>query len=282
MSMTRPWLQFSRERLALPACLLLAGGFAVSGAMITGRDPDPVSTVLIMQLLLLLLIELRLMDEYKDRDKDAVAHPERPLPRGLITPGSLRRMIGIIYAGMLLLVPVLALSGLRTAALWFLLTLWCGLMYREFFAPDRLNARPWLYALTHQLLVPLMVLFAVAMHGGPTGTIPVAGLALMALGGFFNYEVCRKLDPAAHPVLGNYRTIYGRGGAALMSLAALAVAALGTMMAGPGPGMWLFPVQLLCALSLGLLWIRPGAWKGIEILATLGLVLHIWAGVFYG
>ena len=47
--------------------------------------------------LLLVFFRIRIMDEFKDAGEDAQYHPERPVPRGLITLGELR-IVGIAAA----------------------------------------------------------------------------------------------------------------------------------------------------------------------------------------
>jgi hypothetical protein len=78
------WLTFVRERFSLPVHLLVSGGFAATGVVLgTGRmqlRPLAVSVGGIIAFFAL----LRLMDEDKDLDKDRIAHPDRPLPRGLL------------------------------------------------------------------------------------------------------------------------------------------------------------------------------------------------------
>ena len=42
---------------------------------------------------MLFFAELRLMDELKDYEKDLIAHPERPLPRGLLSREEVRAAV---------------------------------------------------------------------------------------------------------------------------------------------------------------------------------------------
>ena len=87
----------------------------------------------------MLLVVMRMMDELKDLDKDRIAHPARPLPRGLISPEEVRSGLRIAI-GLLLVVSVF-IGLLWNPVAGVLLGLSVGyslLMYREFFAPDLL------------------------------------------------------------------------------------------------------------------------------------------------
>ena len=99
---------------------------------------------------LLFFFELRLMDELKDYDKDKIANPGRPLPRGLLTPGQVKTAIRNILWGMI------GFSFLLFAALnvyagicYFLLTGYLFLMYKEFFISKWLNNKLYMRHLTN-------------------------------------------------------------------------------------------------------------------------------------
>ena len=79
-----PWLIYIKERFPLPVYLLLSVGMAWNGLLALQAQPDLVSRLLGPTMILLFFFCLRLMDEVKDYKKDLSAHPERPLPRGLV------------------------------------------------------------------------------------------------------------------------------------------------------------------------------------------------------
>ena len=154
------------------------------------------------------LATMRLMDELKDVEKDRVAHPDLPLARGLLSEGEAKR--GLVLA-------ILAL-GAGAVSLWVfnpvaggllgICVVYSLLMYREFFVPDWLEPRPFWYAVSHQVVLLPMYAFATAAAVPAAATdAPVLWFGLTGLGASFTLEVCRKLDPAAHPVLRTYLAV---------------------------------------------------------------------------
>jgi 4-hydroxybenzoate polyprenyltransferase len=271
------WLTFVRERFSLPVHLLVSGGFAATGVVLgTGRmqlRPLAVSLGGIIAFFAL----LRLMDEDKDLDKDRIAHPDRPLPRGLLDVGHVRRVIrgaiGLMAAWSLV---AASTTSAAAGAAYAGVTVYLWLMYREFYVREWLQLRPLLYALAHQLiLIPLSGYSVFVASSSPSSTPTALGLSLLTVGAFFAYEVCRKLDPAAHPILRTYLHVHGRAGV-------FAMVAVGTLVAGAGARMLavadlLWPIEVGLLLSLIVIWLRPTAFTIPETVAGLSLLAHLWA-----
>jgi 4-hydroxybenzoate polyprenyltransferase len=148
-------------------------------------------------------------------------------------------------------------------------------MYREFFSGAWLGERPVFYALTHQLvLVPLSAyteLVAMPNVSFPSGAI---GLSLLTVGAFFAYEVCRKLDPAAHPILRTYLQVHGRARVFTMVAGAMLVAGAGARMLSVAGILW--PIEVLVPVSLLVIWFRPAAFALPETIAGFSLLAHLW------
>ncbi|MGF1624409.1 MAG: UbiA family prenyltransferase [Alphaproteobacteria bacterium] len=155
----RLWI-YQAERFPLaqhgPAVAL----FAVSGVLVTARVigsglPSAWTFVVAFALSLLLFLQLRIADEFKDAEDDRRFRPERPVPRGLV---SLRLLAGIA-AGSAVAELVLALSlAPLVAGLLVMAWAWIGLMTVEFGAGRRLRARPVLYLVSHMAIMPLIAL----------------------------------------------------------------------------------------------------------------------------
>jgi 4-hydroxybenzoate polyprenyltransferase len=270
------WFTFIWERFPPVTYFLLAGGFALSGASIAPGSLDALPLTGVFVAILLLLFELRLMDEVKDYEKDVVAHPGRPLPRGLLSRGEVRRAIQVIFvlqvAFGLALIPCL---NAWTGSLFLLSTLYLYLMYKEFFVGRWLNRRPLLYALTHQLIIFPLCFFAVsASQPDSIGTTHTLGYGLAVLGAFFAFEVCRKLDPEAHPVLSTYLKTYGPRRTALLVVGASIVAGLGAALLEMKMILW--PVEAALVLGVALVIQQPTRYKLAEVAAVLSLLVHIW------
>ena len=273
------WLTYIKERFPLPVYLLLIGGFTFSGLFL-GEGAFQGRAFLISFIgFLLFFFQLRLMDELKDYDKDVLAHPERPLPRGLLTTSEVYQAIVLLALLMLSYGAVIMVLTNRTAAVSYLaITVYLLLMYKEFYVGKWLEDRPLLYAVSHQFIVFGVCIFAVTAAKPNLLRDPqTLYLGLTILGSFFSYEVCRKLDPDAHPALKTYLSVYGSGKTSLIVIAATLIAAGGAF--GLGLQALLWPAEGLLVASLLVLFIKPKKYKIVEGIATLSLVVHLWAVV---
>src|SRR5688572_5778795 len=148
------WWIYQRERFPLPAHGPLIAAFSFSAvsysALLRGATPNLAAALVAFAISLIFFAQLRIADEWKDAEEDALYRPYRPVPRGLV---SLRELAALGFAGALVqlalafwLAPLLALS---------LIVVWCylGLMSREFFVPAWLKARPFTYMWTHMLIM---------------------------------------------------------------------------------------------------------------------------------
>lgn len=266
----KAWLAYSKERFPLATYALLSGGIATSSSLLgepARVDLSPIwspRTFVTALGVMLFFFTLRLMDELKDFTKDQIAHPERPLPRGLLTPSAVATSI---YG----FVGLMAIYGAALLSPAYLgLTVWLWLMYKEFYVGDWLARSPLFYAVTHQV-----ILLPLASFGAATWTPELGAYAVGVLGSFFTYEVCRKLDPAAHPVLKTYVSVYGYSKTLCIIILTSTVAALGALKLGSP---WLWAVEITVPVSFVILLSRPSAYKLVEALATLSLLLHLYAG----
>ncbi len=270
------WLIYIRERFPLPVYFLLSGGLALSGAVVgsatDGHTVASFETFFCFVYAMWVFATLRLMDELKDYDKDVIAHPTRPLPRGVLTTAQVSKSISVMMAVGWLLSASFVLINMTSMWLATLTTGWLWLMYKEFYIGQALAKRPLIYAITHQIiLVPFCLLMAATIDN------LTVGWSLAVLGSFFTYEVSRKLNPKAHPILGTYLSVYGRQGTFMIVAMLFAVSLIGAKSIGFMN--WMGPWAILTLLSYPLLWVRPAAFKIIEGLATVSLFFHIWSPV---
>lgn len=270
------WLTFLIERSAPAAMVLVASGISLSGAWIGGGRVQAGRLALVFVGLVLFMVLARLADEVKDYERDRIAHPTRPLPRGLVRPAEARRVmrglfvvVGGYAAGLGLL------AGWPAAALYALAALWLGLMSREFFAGPALASRPLLSAVLHQFVLVPLYGFAVAVCEPQLALAP-AGLAyaLANLGASMSYEVGRKLDPGAHPVLASYGVRYGARRCAVVITGSVLLAAIGAWWLGAWAVLW--PAEALVVLAMAALLVRPAMHRAVERAAALAVVVHVW------
>ncbi len=218
------WLTYVRERSPLPLLLAIAAPMGVSSYWLVRTGAPRWPTYAAIGCLMGLLVLLRLMDEVKDEAKDRIAHPNRPVPRGLVSAAEVRRAIAVISVAL-----VVVAAMLPSMVMTLLLGVCAGyavLMYVEFFASRFLGDHQILYALSHQGIVILMYAFAVAAADPlAVTTSPAIAWSLGGLGAAFVVEVARKLDPDANPVLHTYLQQYGPRTVAVFLLAPLALMA---------------------------------------------------------
>ena len=135
---------------------------------------------------------LRVFDEHKDYAIDQVNHPDRVLQSGRITLRELTLVSGILTvaeAGWSVYM------GGPVLGLWALAVGYSLLMRVEFFVGDWLKQRLTLYAITHMLIMPLIIAWLYrAYHASIGGSYWL--LAALSLLAGFSFEVARKTHSA--------------------------------------------------------------------------------------
>lgn len=279
------WVTFARERFNLVPLLVVGTAQAASAQYVVRPRLDLPGLVVAVVGLTALLVVMRLMDELKDVDKDRVAHPERPLPRGLVTESNARVVLRWAVVTLFVCAVALAFRDVLLGGLFGLCVAYSLLMYREFFAPRALQARPLAYAVTHQVILLPMYAFATAAAAPESAlSAPVLWFALMGLGASFTLEVCRKLDPAAHPVLGTYLRVLGRGPTTAAVVMAAALTAFAAFQIGVH--LLVLPVAAILVASLMVVALRPERFALAAGSAALLVVVQVsaptlahWVGV---
>lgn len=275
------WITYIKERFPLGTFFALVAGISLSGIYLYQKEFQWIPFIISFIGILMFFALLRLMDEVKDIDKDRIANPDRPLPRGLITKKealqaiNLFQIILFIYC-LFILVFLQSIAAISYAVV----ALYLWLMYKEFGVGKWLSSRPLLYGISHQLIVFPVTFFAVAcasphkIFAGPTFS-----LALMFLGAFFCYEVCRKFNPHLHPILGTYIHYYGFRRSFEIATVCLALAAMGAIYLGLTA--MLVPTEIMVLITMMVLFFNPGLYKLPEVAASISLMLHVWAVVLY-
>jgi 4-hydroxybenzoate polyprenyltransferase len=226
--MNRWWI-YQKERFPVFAHGPLIAAFSACAvafsSMLRGAPPPEWQSYLTaFGVCLLMFFQLRIADEFKDRDEDARWRPYRPVPRGLVKLSELR--VVFIIAALLQIVLVLAHDVrllLVLAVAWTYFTL----MSVEFFCRDWLKARPVVYLLTHMGIMPLVDFFGTACEWLPRGASAPSGLGWFLAASFFNgivIEIGRKLrqPPDEEEGVETYSALWGKSGGAAVWLAAMA------------------------------------------------------------
>ncbi|MGI4864984.1 MAG: hypothetical protein ACRYFZ_13750 [Janthinobacterium lividum] len=200
---------------------------------------------------------LRVFDEEKDFALDVLNHPQRVLQTGRVTLPQLR---ALAWVGAALEAGWSGWQGSNTLLLWALALGYSLLMRAEFGVGHWLRRHLVLYALSHMLIMPLVISWLFAAYAGG---LVLAGqylplLWLLSLLGGFSFELARKLHaPAAERAgVDSYSQALGYGPALALTVAVL--------LAGGA-------VQ---ALLLRALHGRLASYAGLALLLAAGLALY--------
>ncbi|WP_187261156.1 UbiA family prenyltransferase [Pontibacter beigongshangensis] len=200
---------------------------------------------------------LRVFDEIKDYDLDAINHPQRVLQSGRVT---IRQLVVLALAGVALELIWAWLMGVPTFVCWALAIGYSLLMRYEFFVSDYLKKRLVLYAITHMLIMPLVILWIWSAYVPDYGlSTTFFMLAMLSLLGGFSFEIARKIhaQEAERELVDSYSKSMGFG---LAIITVLVILLLGV--AVQSYLLWLLQARLWPFVLLGLLY-----------LLTLGLYL---------
>lgn len=290
--MNRWWI-YQKERFPLLAHGPLIAAFsacAVSfSSLLRGAPPPDVKMfITAFGVCLLMFLQLRIADEFKDASEDARWRPYRPVPRGLVRLSELR--VVFILAGLLQTALVLALDA-RLFLVLGVAWLYLGLMCVEFFCRDWLKKRPVVYLVSHMGIMPLVDFFGTACEWLPRAGAAPAGLGWFLTASFCNgivIETGRKLRQPADEEVGveTYSALWGKSRGAGVWLAAMGCTMLCAVMAARAIGFTLPLVIALAAVMALALAMLPSYLRGnlpgkkIEALSGLWtLTLYLMLGL---
>ena len=221
---------YQRERFPLGRTSLLvlifsAASVSVSAHLADRAPPGWPSYAAAFLVVLFFFFQLRVLDEIKDGEDDRRYRPERPIPRGLVT---LRLIVGLGLASVPVAVAACWAIDARLLVLLAIVWGWMLLMGFEFFVPDWLKARPFVYLVSHMLIMPAIDLLVTGFEWLPHGEAP-ASLILFLLLSFANgcvLEIGRKLWAPQNEREGveTYSALMGPARAGLLWIACIAVA----------------------------------------------------------
>ncbi len=258
--LARRWWIFVCERfpphLHLPVIALIAAASGLLGLRVLAAPFRPLRLILASAVAILFFFRLRCFDEIKDYAVDLEVNPTRPLARGLLTVGQVKRMFVGVTVFELLITGALGVAALGAH---LIAVAYSYLMYKEFFIGRRLRPHLTTYAVTHTFVSVLMALSVMAqLTGTPVTRFPATlfGFALVNWALFNVFEFARKTFAITEEVSGadSYSRRFGPRGAVLLCLS-----------------------QVAAAISL-LAWLSAPAWPRHLYLALLPVA----AGVFYG
>lgn len=269
------WWIYQRERfpvfghgpvvLAFSASAVCFSSMLRQGGEEPAHWPRPAAIAVAFVCCLLMFLQLRIADEFKDYDEDLRFRPYRPVQRGLVT----RRELGVLFALCAVVQAILAWC-LSPRLLILLLIAWAylTLMSKEFFVRDWLKRHPLLYLWSHMCIMPLIDLLATGCDWipSPAGAPGSArALALFLCASYFNgvvIEIGRKIRSPAdeEPGVQTYSSLWGPRRAVVAWLGAMAVCGVLASVAA----WWIGAVPLVGAVAGGY-WLAA-AWLGVRFL----------------
>ena len=185
---------------------------------------------------------LRVFDEIKDYQLDALNHPQRVLQSGRVT---LPQLMRVALVGTAIELVWSVTMGTAAAVAWVAAVGYSLLMRYEFFVGEWLQKRLLLYAASHMLIMPLVIAW-IWLAFNPTLSIHVGLLAALSLLAGFSFEIARKIHaPAAERVtVDSYSKAIGyQASIALVVLLLLAGAVVqGQLLLAVAARFWAFAV----------------------------------------
>lgn len=282
------WRLYFRERFPLPlqapVIAVFSSSVFVYASALRGQSGRPSLTAagVAFAVVLLVFLQLRILDEFKDFEQDRRFRPDRPVPRGIVTLRELGWLGGVAAFGQ---VAASALVGTRALGALALVWAYAGLMTAEFFAPAWLKAHPLAYMASHMVVVPLIVAYVATCAGAETPAPPLIWLAGMSYLSFCVFEIGRKIRAPADEQEGveTYSASWGRRRAVVAWLMAMAgagaFAAFAARHVGAGPAATgLAAAVILVAAAVGTRFLAdPRPKRGHWFFAMSG----VWLVVMY-
>lgn len=230
--------------------------------------------------LLFMFFHMRVIDEFKDFERDRVVHPHRVLSRGLVTLKQLGRV------GMFVVAVELILSYLfGTSALFMCIVIlaFSWLIYKEFYIGEVLENHLLLNAFLHLIIMPMysLYVFTVVADTFPWhASLPVLLYAWVSYGVGFAYELARKtrVPSDERPGLITYSSVMGVYPPAWGTLLALLFSGIISALVGVLMDFaWWYHaavIALLVIVAFGVLHFR------IRTTTATAASLQIYAGMF--
>lgn len=222
LSIFQKYYQWSKERFPAVGVLLYAGSiYYVSLFFGKALNADADICINIIKtfpgllVVFLVLLHLRIFDEHKDYEDDKAAYPDRILSKGLITLADLRLLL---YPVIIIEAALSLFIGVDQFVIWLAIAAWSLLMLFEFFIPEFLNRHMGLYLVTHQLLVPFILLlgFSQFYSVSKINAGNAHYILLFLVGAMFStmtYEISRKTwsEDREHKHADSYTSVWGIG-----------------------------------------------------------------------
>ena len=167
---------------------------------------------------------LRIFDEHKDYELDCHNHPQRVLQSGLITLNHLK-IVGVLAIALQIGYSMYVDGGIgATVTAWAIMFAWTCLMGKEFFIAEWLTRHLTWYAVSHMMVMPLIVWWLAHM-AQPDAALSIPLMAFMSLAFIsgFCFEIARKTKgpEEERDTIESYSRIFGTRGSAVVVMSLL-------------------------------------------------------------
>ena len=205
----------------------------------------------------LLLLILRLMDDIKDKAADEALFPERPLVSGKVKEADIRLALLAAASGFLLLHALIGTTWWTALAVMTYL----GMMFEFFFIPSILKDSLPLTLLTHNPVIPLMLVLLADVAASAAGSAwtdlgwNTTGLLVLQYWAMsFSWEIARKIRSSRQEsAYMTYSRILGVRGAVTLAVSGQLIAtAVGVWFVFSQSFSWIYMAVLLFGLSAAL------------------------------
>lgn len=229
-----------------------------------------------------LFLLVRIFDEHKDAEDDALYRKELPVPRGLVTLTELRN-IGIVVAILQILVNLYFFP--KMLWIYFAIIAYLSLMGKEFFIADWLKKHQFWYVTSHMFIIPLVDIYASGLDWLLEGAAAPKGLLFFFAVSYMNgivLEIGRKIrtpEQESEGVL-TYSAMFGAKKATYLWILIVFITLLCSVAAAnyAGYGMLVFYVLLgffLLCLTIGLYFLKNPSQKSAKAIEIASAVWTI-------
>ncbi len=274
------WCHYLGERFPPLSFFLTIIGYAFTAGALDKQSFEPVSFILCCLLLFYLAFLFRLDNDDKDFDKDCIAFPDRPLPRGDLRRQEVKKALRYLkYILVAYFVGMFIFSPQVTRLLLFFTGGYLWLIFHNFYIEKWLSRHPLIKGMLHHgLFFPLTLLVISIGQPEIAFSLHAWSYATLLFGAFFTFEICRKLNPYTHPITLHYIHYYGFTVIYGVAVVLLGISAVGAWGFGVPFILWLCEGGVLFFLTI--LFLNPKFFRTVQIVAGVSLIIHAWAGLW--
>ena len=222
----------------------------------------------------ILLVQMRILDDLQDAEIDKIAHKDRPFASGQISINDGERIVGLFQLFIFIFSVIVFLGGSYTAFFFYLTSavyIWNN--YKGFYFEEWMKNHPIAaFVLGELVFFPIIFFcFALADDTQAFGDLSIS-YAFLLFSALIIYDIARKLDPKAHPIVQNFVHLMGYRRVFFALMPILFVSSLITSSLGLS---WiLYPVQFAAFVALAGVLFSSLRWNFAASVTLISLFIH--------